>query len=72
VKIFDTSSILFSIFASFIVDFELFLQIVGAFFGTMQRLWNKGSMKIENKKQIYKVQRVVKPYLSKIRPRRGT
>jgi uncharacterized YccA/Bax inhibitor family protein len=36
------SGILFSLFASFLAGFELFLQIIGAFFGTTQRLWEKG------------------------------
>jgi hypothetical protein len=40
-KIFKTSCILFSLFASFLTSFEPFLQIIGAFLGMTQRLWMK-------------------------------
>jgi hypothetical protein len=37
-KIFDTSSIFLTLFASFLIVFKLLLQIVGALLGKMQRL----------------------------------
>jgi hypothetical protein len=40
-KIFDTSCILFSRFASFLACFELFLQIIGTVLGTTRCLWKK-------------------------------